>query len=123
MTNKCLGSIFCWLKPRRHTSIDFRQSIEMLEMMPRFRGVPYKTPRDDLRPHELVCQPGSAELLEGQPSGPELLAHQAQLTSVFQPDFDDLVEQPSSSELLDHQPQLTDLLKNQPTPAELLFSL
>ena len=121
MANKCLGSIFCWLKPRRNTSIDFRQSIEMLEMMPRFRGVPYRTPRDDLRPHELVCQPGSAELLEGYPSGPELLDHQP--SSVVQPDFDALVEQPSSSELLDHQPQLTDLLKNQPTPADLLVSL
>ncbi len=121
MTNKCLGSIFCWLKPRRNTSIDFRQSIEMLEMlemMARLGGAP---PRDDLRPHELLCQPSSAELLEGYPSGPELLDHQ--LPSIVQPDFDALVEQPSSSELLDHQPQLTDLLKNQPTPADLLVSL
>ena len=113
MLNGCLRSMFTrlradshsWLKPRRNTSADLLQTVEMV---PWFKEASCRSPisvKRVLRPHELVCQPSVAELLEGTLSS------------------SDLAEQPSSSELLDHQPQLAELLKNQPTPADLLFSL
>lgn len=115
MDNKCFGTLYRWLKPRR--SLTIWGDYKVTEMAPRFipsmRRQGGRIPELSLSPSELEYQPSSTDLLKDQPSVSELLAHQP----------DEFQDQPGISELLAHQPGLAELIKNQPTPGDLLQNI